>query len=276
MSLTDRHRPTTLSEVLGQPDAVARLASFLAKPYPAAFIFHGPTGVGKTCTALAFANDLGIIVEQAEFSGLYQIASGGQTGESVRKAIDGLSLIPAVGSGWRMLLVNEADRVSEAAQFVWLDVLEDIPKKSVICFTTNALAKLPQRLRDRCEVIRFTGCKVALADSVRALVAKVWLAELGRDDPPDLAALGNLFDAEGNVSFRRVLQILAPVVRAGGALPPLVGEADGDEECCTNAVYWILGGAMVVLLGALSLAACVTGNGAGGGGRSWKPDDLLR
>jgi hypothetical protein len=143
------------------------------------------------------------------------------------------------------------------------------------------LKKLSQRLRDRCEVVKFTGCKLELAGAVQSLIAKVWKAELGRDDPPDAALLGNLLDKEGNLSFRRTLQILAPVVRAGGVVMEKVGaDADGVGEVpCEHALFWLIGGALVVAVGALSLAACVWGGGTPeptGSARGFRSNDLLK
>src|SRR5262249_34867531 len=137
LNLLEKYRPRTLADVLGQPAAVRALQGFAAAPYPHAFLFAGPTGTGKSSAAMCLANDLGIDVDQGELSGLWQIASGDQTGESVRRAVEGLRVTPWAGSGWRLLLVNEADRMTEQAAFVWLDVLENLPPKAVVVFTTN-------------------------------------------------------------------------------------------------------------------------------------------
>src|SRR5260221_12007536 len=108
-----------------------------------------------------------------------------------------------------MFLLNECDRMSDAAAYVWLEILETLPPKSVVVFTTNDHSRLPQRLRDRCEAFIFQGQASALAGSVEALIAQVWKAETGRDDPP---ALNKLADSAGNISFRRVLQRLTPLL----------------------------------------------------------------
>ena len=39
--LTDKYRPRTLTEVLGQPEIVASLQRFVAGPYSCAMLFHG-------------------------------------------------------------------------------------------------------------------------------------------------------------------------------------------------------------------------------------------
>lgn len=78
-SLTDRYRPRTLGTMVGQGLAVFRLQAFLEAPYSGAFIFEGPTGVGKTTAALALAAELGAV----EFGGLEIVKSGTQDAEAV-------------------------------------------------------------------------------------------------------------------------------------------------------------------------------------------------
>jgi DNA polymerase III gamma/tau subunit len=57
--LLKKYAPRTLDEVLGQPRVVAALQQFVAAPYPAAFLFFGESGVGKSATAAALAVELG-------------------------------------------------------------------------------------------------------------------------------------------------------------------------------------------------------------------------
>ncbi len=89
-SLTDRHRPRTLADLVGQRAAVEQLRSFAAAPYSAAFLLEGPTGVGKTPAALALAAELGAV----EFGGLHHIRSGEQDAEAVAMALDSLRFTP--------------------------------------------------------------------------------------------------------------------------------------------------------------------------------------
>jgi DNA polymerase III delta prime subunit len=42
-----------------------------------------------------------------------------------------------VGSGWKVVIINEADRMTPQAEVMWLDGLEKLPAKTVVVFTTN-------------------------------------------------------------------------------------------------------------------------------------------
>lgn len=215
LSFEARWRPSTLADLRGQDETVEGLRAFLANPEPKAFLFEGETGVGKTSAALAFARDLGIDVANFEFGGLYQIPSGEQTADSVRQIADQLRLCPMTGNGWKVCIVNECDSTSPQAAHVWLDVLENLPRRSVVIFTTNNAQKLPARFRDRCETYHFESSALILREAAEAFIAEVWKKETGRDDAPCINDLGIVED--GQISFRRIIARLAPFVRTGKA-----------------------------------------------------------
>jgi DNA polymerase III delta subunit-like protein len=153
-------------------------------------------------------------VAEGEFGGLHQIASGEQTGESVRRVVAALRCHPWSGSGWRALIVNEADAMTANAAHVWLDVLENLPPRSVVVFTTNHAGKLPARLRDRCEQFHFEAGALLLLPHAQDLVDRVWAAEVG-GSAPRVEDFGPAIDGDGCLSFRRLLHLMTPHVRAG-------------------------------------------------------------
>lgn len=223
MNLVDKYRPQVLADLIGQPWIVSQLEEFVAAPHSVAFLFEGGTGTGKTSAAVALARELGVDVDAGPFGGFHEIAAGEQTGLSVRDTMNALRLHTLTGSGWKVLVVNEADCMTPQAAYIWLDALENLPARSIVVFTTNDAHKIAARLRDRCERFRFESGYIALAPYLPAFIAHVWWVETGRKDAPDLDALGAIQDDAGNVSIRRVLQQLAPLVRAaqaGKASPP--------------------------------------------------------
>jgi hypothetical protein len=214
MNLLEKYKPRSLGELLGQPWVSHQLQFFAERPYPCAFLFEGDTGTGKTSAALLLAEALGVKFSEGPFAGLHQIASGEQTGETVRKTMDGLRCRPFFGSGWRVLVVNEADAMTPNAAYIWLDALEDIPPQTVVIFTTNAPGKIPARLRDRCKRLAFESSALLLRPCLQELIDRVWREEGCPGAPPEVEALG-VADENGSASFRRLVQKLAPYVRAG-------------------------------------------------------------
>ncbi len=210
-ALTEKYRPTSLDAIWGQERVVKVLRKFAAAPYPTAFIFEGETGTGKTSAALALAGALGCDLSQKpmEFGGVQNIASGEQSADAVRDAYRLMFNCPWHGSGWKVVIVNEADRMSRPAETIWLDVLEAIPSKTVIIFTTNEAGRLSQRFLDRCTRLAFESDADTLRASAMAFTAAIWKAETGK--LPAAAKVQQIVrsvEANGQISFRRVAQEL--------------------------------------------------------------------
>jgi len=217
-ALTERLRPRRLADVAGQETAIALLRAFAASPYPAAFVLAGDTGTGKTSAAVALAGELGCDVAAGEYGGVHVVASGEQTADNVREALDRLTYSSWSGSGWKVLIVNEADRMCRPAETIWLDRLESIPAKSVIIFTTNEPERLAPRFMDRCTVLQFESRADVVKLEAMRFIASIWKRETGRDLPKCEAAA--LFDScvnDGQFSFRRaVVRLQGTLLRSNG------------------------------------------------------------
>ncbi len=209
-ALTERHRPSTLAEVVGQGAAVFQLQTYLESPASQAFLFAGPTGVGKTTVARALANDLGVSLDW----GFLQINSAQADAEAVEGALQMLRHSCPFGSGWRLVLIDESDLMTPKAAHLWLSALENLPPRSVVVFTTNRPEAFPDRFVDRCETIKFESGAAILAQDAEALIDRVWFAETGRTDAPRFTAIPGLIDTNGRLSFRRVVSALDPILRA--------------------------------------------------------------
>lgn len=162
----------------GQPRATALVKAYLRHPESRAFLLHGPTGTGKTTTAHNLAD--GLAVDRSPIGGFDEIASGEQTAEAVRAFAGTLRLRPMVGD-WRILIVNECDQMTKTAEVVWLDVLEHLPPRVLIVFTTNSIDKLSQRFVDRCKSIEY----VSNARAVRAFAESEWERRMSGMSFPD-------------------------------------------------------------------------------------------
>jgi DNA polymerase III gamma/tau subunit len=208
--LTRKYMPRTLSEVKGQEHVTATLAAWARAPESGAFLLSGPTGTGKTCTAYALARDLGVDVDEEDCGGFHVIASGEQTAESVRSMGRSLSLRPMFGSGWHVVLVDECDRMSQAAEHVWLSLLERLPPRVCVVFTTNDPDKLAQRFRDRCEEHHYSAARSRVAPAIRELVEHVWSREAGTPCP---LLDCELMPEESSPSFRLALRRVGVALR---------------------------------------------------------------
>ena len=55
---TERYRPDSLSEIVGQDEITERLQAFLDEDSIPHMLFSGPAGTGKSTSAVALASDL--------------------------------------------------------------------------------------------------------------------------------------------------------------------------------------------------------------------------
>lgn len=230
-ALTRAYQPRSIADILGQPAIRAALQAFVERPRPAAMLFTGDTGVGKTTAALALAAGLGCDLDPSGIGGVRVIASGEQTADSVRDAICQLHYSTLRGSGWKVVIVNEADRMHPAAETIWLDALETLPPKSVIVFTTNYAEKLPPRFRDRCMALAFSADPDQLAADARRLLSRIWRDCTGRDIPGALAdRLVAGATSRDAFSYRRLLQAAECEMLLRGQPPDPPADGVRDEE----------------------------------------------
>lgn len=187
-SLAEKYRPRTLAGFIGLEKQRRVLAKLVSQPFASAWLFFGPPGVGKTSIGLALASELG-----AE---LHHIGSQQCTLGALESTVRQCQFVPLSG-GFHVVIVDEADAMSDAAQkylLSKLDSSEPVPN-TIWVFTANATDRLEARFLSRCRVLEYSsyGLNAALV----ALLQRVWDAESNGAPAPNLERLSR--DAHNNV-----------------------------------------------------------------------------
>lgn len=91
--------------------------------------------------------------------------------------------------GFHVVLCDEADRMSDAAQLQLLSKLDSVdPAPNTIwIFTANDTERLERRFLSRCKVLEFSS--YGMASEIVAYLDRVWRAEGGNGNCPDLTRL---------------------------------------------------------------------------------------
>lgn len=179
-SLAEKYRPRALSEFVGLEKPRKILSKLAGNPFPSAWLFVGPPGVGKTSMALAIAAELGAEV--------HHIGSQQCKLETLEDTVRQCNYVPLSG-GFHVVICDEADAMSDAAQkylLSKLDSSEPVPS-TIWIFTCNATDRLEPRFLSRCRVLEFSS--YGLNGSLVELLRRVWQAEADGAPEPNLAKL---------------------------------------------------------------------------------------
>ena len=204
MRLSEKYRPMTLRDVVGQPE-VAKLRAFARRPFAMCWLFEGPPGVGKTSSAYALAGDLGCT---DEFSGLFTVVGSDLSVERARELFTStLRLRSMMGAGpFKVLVIEELENLSaQCGRFLKVALETQLPNDCVVVATSNDASGLDKALRQRFSILHFNGGPEFASDCADRL-AQVWSREQpGRAISVDVLCQG--WD-DGQFSMRRALDAL--------------------------------------------------------------------
>ena len=168
-----------LEQIHGHASALATLRKALANDRVAhAYLFTGPDGIGKRCTAIALAHAL--LCQEAPQHGCascpacvslqagshpdYYLSAplpGKQSmGIDQIRAMQRFLALRPVRGGQKVCILNEAHNLTEQAQSALLKVLEEPPGDAIIVLIAASGATLSLPLLSRCQHVRFAPLPV--------------------------------------------------------------------------------------------------------------------
>jgi DNA polymerase-3 subunit delta' len=214
-------------EVVEQQDAKRLLRAALEERPAHAYLFHGPPGVGKYRTALAFAGyllgDRGR-VERRAHPDLYELEPLGDQIriDEVRSLRRDLHLRPFEAER-RVYLIRSAHLLNAEAADALLKDLEEPPAYAVLVLLADELGPLPETIRSRCQLVPFSRLSERAVHTVLAAQAPGLPAErlkaLARVAGGRLDRAERLLD-EGAAERRELLLAAARSVYADPAFDP--------------------------------------------------------
>lgn len=188
-SLAEKYRPVCIADFIGLERPKKVLSAFCRRPANGAWLFVGPSGVGKSTMALALAAEL-----QAE---LHKIPSQKCNAQTIEDTVRHCWYAPMTPGGFHVVLADEADQMTNAAQLALLSKLDstDPAPNTIWIFTANDTERLERRFLSRCKTLEFSS--YGMAKEIAGYLDRVWHAEGGNGNCPDLERLAK--DSRNNV-----------------------------------------------------------------------------
>lgn len=172
-SLTDKYRPHALSAFVGLYKPKKLAAAITANPRPSNWLFLGPSGTGKTTLALAIAEMM-----PAE---IHHVPSQECTLANLERVCATCQYVPMSGCRMHLILVDEADQMTPAAQLYLLSKLDSTAAlpNTIWIFTCNAIDRLQDRFLSRVQTVEFSS--YGIAKDAAELLERIWIAEAPAD-----------------------------------------------------------------------------------------------
>ena len=151
-----KHKPRSLTEVVGNEEAIQRLLSWVKSwdkgiPKRRAAFLYGPPGIGKTVTVEALANDLNMELVERN-------ASDYRTEDAVQKFAGLASQSGTLFGKKRLILFDEVDGITGREDRGGVGAITQIAKAAlvpIILIANNAYDPRLGSLRYYCEAIEF-------------------------------------------------------------------------------------------------------------------------
>ena len=233
-ALYRKYRPTKLSELVGQEEAVSLIGNQIEKENLGhAYLFSGPRGVGKTSLARIIALQLGCdpIFDISEID-----AASHNKVDDIREMNESVNFIASSPGKKRVFILDEVHMLSNAASNAFLKTLEEPPEHIIFILATTEPERVLETIKSRTTQIVF---KKITEDEIIKTLKKIGKKENITLDAEILKMIANSSDG----SLRDAINLFEQTHNTFGKnaslddLFSLLGHLSGkDFEIIINAV----------------------------------------
>ena len=164
-ALYRKYRPSSLEELVGQPDAVQLISEQIKNSNLShAYLFSGPRGVGKTSLARIIAATIGCdpVFDITEID-----AASHNKVDDVRELNDSVNFIASSPGKKRVFILDEVHMLSNAASNAFLKTLEEPPEHVIFILATTEPDRVIETIRSRTTQVVFK--KISEAEIIKVL-----------------------------------------------------------------------------------------------------------
>lgn len=197
---TEKYRPKSLDEVIGQKLIVERLKSFVQRGNFPNMIFAGSPGVGKTACAIAMARDLYGDNMGGAFKELN--ASDSRGIDVIRGEVKEFAKTISIAKvPIKIVFLDESDALTADAQHALRRTMEVFSSETRFIMSANYASKIIEPIQSRCVVFRF---KPLTEEEMRVYIKRIADNEKLELDEKAITAL--IYVGDGDL--RRLTNVL--------------------------------------------------------------------
>jgi replication factor C small subunit len=210
----EKYRPRTLNDIVGQQEILKHLKGYAEQKAMPHLLFAGPAGTGKTTAGLCLIRDMFGDKMRRNQSYMELNASDARGIEVIRTLVkDFAKAIPEKGIPFRILILDEADNMTAAAQQALRRTMEKYTQNCRFILICNYSNKIIPPIQSRCAVFRFALLK---DDQVRErieYIAKEENVKLAKDGLDALVYVAN-GDCRQGINILQAAGMLAESITA--------------------------------------------------------------
>ena len=151
---TEKYRPITFSELVGQEDIIKRIESLTNALNIPHLLFAGPAGTGKSTLALIIVKEL--FGDAWKESYLELNASDERGINVVREKVKNFARTKSLGKvPFKVIFLDEADALTPEAQQALRRTMENYSSTCRFILSCNYSSKLIDPIQSRCAIFRF-------------------------------------------------------------------------------------------------------------------------
>jgi replication factor C subunit 3/5 len=202
----EKYRPQRLEDLVAHEDIVSIIGNLIDRDQLPHLLLYGPPGTGKTSTIVAAAKRMYGSAQAYSSMALELNASDARGIDVVRNEIKEFAGTRQLFSkGIKLIILDEADAMTNDAQFALRRIIEKYTKHARFCLICNYVSKIIPALQSRCTRFRFAPLS---RDQIYGRLVDVAKAENVNITPDGIEAILTLSGGD----MRRVLNLLQSTV----------------------------------------------------------------